>query len=60
MKVKPKETFEGVLNTGYKFKLYKSNWYPCSVENTIYYVTDKNGNDIPFDEKDLQETFIIN
>lgn len=57
MKAKPKESFCGKLKDGYAYKLVKSNWYPCNLEISIYYITDSNGYKIPFDEEDFKETF---
>ena len=59
MNVCPKETFEGTLNNGYKCYFDENKSYKCGIGDSIYYVTDDRGCDVPFSEKDLYETFLI-
>ena len=59
MRVKPKESFDGKLRTGYKFDFKKSNQYECEVNDGIWYVVDKHGYRVPFTKEDFDETFVI-
>lgn len=58
MMVRPKSSFDGILNLGYTFKFYKSKKYNCRIDNSVYYV-ENNGQEIPFDNNDFEETFNV-
>ena len=60
MKVRPKESFQGCLNSGYPFSFNEEKVYDCRCENGVYYINSEESiPDIPFDKKDFNITFDI-
>lgn len=60
MKVKPKESFQGCLNSEYPFSFNEERVYECRCENGVYYINSEESiPDIPFDKEDFNITFDI-